>query len=515
MIHIRTLVVSVLFFYSCAHIVPPEGGPKDVTPPVLLKSSPKEGSVNISPSKIVFRFDENIELVNIRENISITPDIHIVPLVRVSGKKMTVTLPSDSLKKNTTYTINFKNSVVDLNEKNVLKNFSYSFCTGPVADTLQLRGMVYDVRERKSISGATILLQNELTRVSYSATSGDSGLWKIKNIASGQYQLLIFADHNLNKQLDYREFYFLKNLILDSQNMVLNTGLIRQNHFDSATIKVNNVKYVDEYRILVMLNHPVEHPEKILYSLPGMNEKKNPSLWPTERKDSLILFHPYTDSDTISLTIATDTIQKFVILQPKSRKAGIQKFRPVRSLYRKGDPLYISSTIPIKNIQSEKIHLNKDFYFNLERQDPYSLKLTGPSSDHYVLIINQGAVQDINLADNLADTLYFSAAEEEQSGNLEFTVYDKNPDDSVHIRVRLFNETSSYNLTGVLNNPFKINGLLSGPYSIEVWEDRNNNAVWDEGNYFTGQYPEKIKLIREAIMIKANWDNLGVDIHMD
>ena len=121
----------------------------------------------------------------------------------------------------------------------------------------------------------------------------------------------------------------------------------------------------------------------------------------------------------------------------------------------------------------------------------------------------------MNGEDNLTDTISIQIAEEEQTGNYEFTVKDTLINYNGNLQIKVSNENNEYILNTKLNELNKLRGLLPGTYTLEVYEDQNSNGVWDEGNYFENLYPEKILVLKDFIIIKPNWDTTGVEIYLD
>ncbi len=209
------LLLAVLIS-SCAHIVPPDGGTKDLIAPKLLKAKPSNNALNTFPSKVILTFNENIDLVNIADNVRLTPDINSLPIIKVQKNKLSIQFPKDSLKPNTTYTLNFGNALVDLNEKNVLSNFTYTFSTGAILDTNYIEGRVINIKDKTPVEKCLITLINTDNKVKYTTTSGETGVWKIYNIAKGNYSLLVLEDKNTNKKPDLNEGYYFKKVSIDS-----------------------------------------------------------------------------------------------------------------------------------------------------------------------------------------------------------------------------------------------------------------------------------------------------------
>lgn len=139
----RWLVAAVAasLLAACASMGRPQGGPRDVDPPVFVNSTPAPGEVNVSRSKISILFDENVQVTDPMSKVVISPAQRTTPLVMAAGRRIDVEL-RDSMKSNTTYTVEFSDAISDLNEGNPIDGFSFAFSTGPHIDTLQISGMV-------------------------------------------------------------------------------------------------------------------------------------------------------------------------------------------------------------------------------------------------------------------------------------------------------------------------------------------------------------------------------------
>jgi hypothetical protein len=139
------IILKILVLISgCANMIPPTGGPIDSLPPLLVKVTPPDSSRNFSNKTITFTFDEFIEDVqqqNPFQNVMISPNPLNPPIFESKLRTLTVKL-KDTLEPNTTYHIDFGDVIKDVNERNVLRNFSYVFTTGDLLDTLQLSGNV-------------------------------------------------------------------------------------------------------------------------------------------------------------------------------------------------------------------------------------------------------------------------------------------------------------------------------------------------------------------------------------
>ena len=146
--------------YACANKAQgPTGGAKDTTPPRVLKSFPENGSLNFSKKQIQVDFDEIISIDKPAENVIISPPQLTPPDVKSYGKKLSVNFNEDLLD-STTYSINFGNAIVDLNEKNALKNYVFAFSTGNEIDTLKIGGTVIDAENLNPLPGIFVGIYN-------------------------------------------------------------------------------------------------------------------------------------------------------------------------------------------------------------------------------------------------------------------------------------------------------------------------------------------------------------------
>src|SRR6188768_1096214 len=135
-------ILKIAVLSGCANMIPPTGGDRDSLPPLLLKASPPDSSKNFNNKTITFTFDEYIDQPQeIFKNLLVSPTYSLVPSIETKLRTLTIRI-KDTLEPNTTYYYNFGDAIKDVNEGNVLHNFSYIFTTGNTFDTLQFSGKV-------------------------------------------------------------------------------------------------------------------------------------------------------------------------------------------------------------------------------------------------------------------------------------------------------------------------------------------------------------------------------------
>jgi uncharacterized protein (DUF2141 family) len=200
-----------LLFVACANRSKgPQGGPKDLTPPHPVKSTPINGAVNFKGKKIDIRFNEYVSLNRTQENVVVSPPQATPATILLSGAKKVSVILEDTMKDNTTYTIDFGNSIVDLNEQNSLPGYSFRFSTGSTLDTLQIAGTVLDASNLNPLSKVIVGIYDHVNDSTFQKTmplciakTDDFGRFCIKNVRAGSYH--IFALNDLNSDYKYND----------------------------------------------------------------------------------------------------------------------------------------------------------------------------------------------------------------------------------------------------------------------------------------------------------------------
>ena len=151
-LHLPFYFFAFLLLFSCARMGSPDGGWFDDDPPKVVSCTPADKSTNVSSKKVTILFDEFIKLEDATNKVIVSPPQLEVPEIKASGKKIIVEL-QDSLKANTTYTIDFSDAISDNNEGNPMGNFTYCFSTGEQIDTFEVAGYVLDASNLEPIKG--------------------------------------------------------------------------------------------------------------------------------------------------------------------------------------------------------------------------------------------------------------------------------------------------------------------------------------------------------------------------
>lgn len=293
------IIIAAAVMYSCANIGNPSGGPIDKTPPIFMRSNPTPNAVNVKDRKIEIFFDEIVTLKDPSTKIIVSPAQTEMPRMSALGRKVTVELV-DSLLPNTTYTIDFSNSIQDNNEGNAIDNFAFAFSTGSVIDSMRVSGYVLDSRTLEPMQSVVVGLQSNLADSAFHkeklqrvALTNDRGQFTIRNVSPGSYH--IFALKDLDRDYKFgnptEDIAFLDSIIVPSIGSR-----------EAADTVYNGLNEIDT---IMRATRPAYFPNDILLSM--FNE---------DRKSQYLANNLRVDSTRISLTFAaaSDTLPSLSIV---------------------------------------------------------------------------------------------------------------------------------------------------------------------------------------------------------
>jgi hypothetical protein len=443
------------FFWapSCANIIPPSGGPRDSIPPVLIRATPADSTLNFRSDRIVFEFDENIDLQDVPNNVLFTPTFERSPELAVKGRTITVRF-RDSLESNTTYTLSFGNAIRDVNESNILRDIDYSFSTGAFLDTLEITGRVVLAQNGSIDTTLTIILHRDLDdsavvnrRPPYVTRLDRNGNFRFGNLPPGSFAVYALGNAGISRRYQNKDqlFAFLDSAVVSGQ--------------DSAVV-------LYAYRETAA-STPAPSGNAPRLNVPGARER--------------LTFN--TNLTSAQQDLLTD--------------------------------LKINFNVPIRNFDSSRIRLTKDSLFNPVAYtidlDTSSTELTirtaWQEGSRYNLVMDQDFAEDTAGKKLLrADTVVFTTRRSSDYGAVSVRVRNI---DTAQNPVLLFlqSERVVYSAS-VRSGNFSSQRFLPGEYELRILYDRNNNGVWDPGEFFNERrQPELIRSIERRITIRPSWDN--------
>lgn len=517
---------------SCAQILAPTGGPKDVQPPLLLSSSPENKALNITNPQFVFTFDEFFTLQNPNDKILISPPLNSNPEFKIKGKSLIINI-SDTLKQNTTYSFVFSDCIKDITENNTLANFTFLFSTGNFLDSNIIQGKVINAETLEAEKNVFVLLyknsNDSLPRTEkpyYITKTNETGYFYFPALSEFDYSIYALNDKNNNLIFDQikEPFAFenqtIKSSLSNSLNEKSNLILRLFTHADSSQKILRTLNLAKGVHAIVFKSQT----EKV--NIQSLTQNISPNRFLTEwnkSKDTLTLFDTQLTSDTISFLITdvnfSDTIH-FITQKEVQRKFGKKNSEDKKYLNAKlvnadelYKPTYFEFDYPLNEIKTNRIQIIKNtkdtIWVNLKSNNDFPrrvyLDFIKEEKTKYSIVIPDSAFIGVNGLEN--DTLKqnFVVKAESDYGNFIVNLKYKN---TTPVIVILTDDKGNIIQETLLSSQqiLEFKHLLPSNYRLFFILDNNKNGKWDTGNFSIKLQPEiKIELSKK-VLVKANWD---------
>ena len=530
MVWFKRLIAFCFFFlvitacFQCARRGTPSGGPKDETPPVLIRAIPDDMTTNFEPQNIRLYFDEFIRLNDVQNQLIVSPPLKNTPIVSPQGgtRKYVEIELKDTLEENTTYTLNFGQSIVDNNENNPNPFLSYVFSTGDYIDSLTLSGSVRDAFNRDADNFISIMLYEVDTSFTDSTiykklpnyitnTLDSATVFELRNLKEGLYSLVAIKDEGKNNLFDQRtdKIAFLAEAIQIPTDSVFELTLFSE----IPEFSVAQPSYAAANRIIfgysgiadsMVIRTLTQLPDTVATKYSKEPEKDTINLW----------FTPF-EADSIVFEISNpvkDYIDTFTV---KTRKLAVDSL--VLSASHRGkinfdDQFYLQSNIPLKEIDTSRIGiLNRD---SMAVDFTTELDL----ENNKILIDFEKEPNESYRVDVLPE--FITDLFEQVNDTMQYRLLTGSPADFGNLRLNLVGEvvypiilqlTTEKGITVreiIADNPmlFEFNNIDPGNYLIRLILDQNGNGIWDTGSYLEKVQPEKVIYYPQSIEVRANWE---------
>jgi hypothetical protein len=442
-----SLCCNSLLWMGCAQIGTPTGGQRDTIAPVLIKAIPEDGQLNFTGNKVVLSFNEYIELEDVSQNVLVSPFQQSNPSVNSNLKTLSFRF-KDSLKPNTTYSIHFGNAIKDVNEGNILKNFTYTFSTGSFIDSLELSGKVILAETGIADSTLFVLLYRNAADTAIQNSKPDYitrldglGNFHFYHLPSGTYKVYALKDGDGSKTYNAATELFAFQ----------DTSIELPGNITQPLLYAYAEKEVEKQS-----SGEKKTPEKKLRYKININSNRQDLLKPLE-----LSFNNPLKKITSDSILLCDT-----------------NFMPLKDA-----KLTVDST-------RQKL----SFAYNWQ-----------PEFFH-VLLLPAGAVQDSLGNGNLkSDTIRFSTRAIEEYGRilLRFT----NLDTGKHPVIQFLQNNELAFSAAINGTTYNNNRFNPGEYELRILYDEDESGKWTPGNYKNRKQPEKVLSLPQKLNIRADWDN--------
>lgn len=545
--HIRLLffVGIIIIIYSCAKQVAVSGGPKDVTPPVMIEATPQNGSVNFDSKIVYIKFDEYIKLNNINQKLIISPPIDEAPVITIKGKGVKISLNPELLDKNTTYSLNFNDAIADNNENNALHSFVYAFSTGPQIDSLSFSGTVIDAFTRKPVDDVWVILHDVFAdsaiktyNPAYLTKVDKDGKFMIPFVRNNNYRIFALRDNNFNFLFDLPDegIAFLDTIYNPGVETISTTDTTGK-----TTYKFNN--YPSDIELIIFTENKQAQfinsfnrykPDYLEFTFNStqytefdvvINDDENAIIYAKENPDTVKIWlqnKEVIDNDSINVLVNyrdpvyPDTIRYDTLIFRKPENTLRDSIIEI-SINKTKEPhkkLNLVLSSPIKEINSkllkleflsDSVYLPTNFTLNVDSIDPLKLIVDAEfleKTDYRIIVDNEFVKNSFGLS-NIKDTLEFSTTSSVEYGNLliNFPNSDKNYIVQLLKSDVVVAEINSTN--GITDFQF----IKPATYRIRAIEDNNGNLRWDTGVFDNHVQPEPVYYYPGEYEIRSNWNH--------
>ena len=508
-----SIILIVIALFGCASPKPLEGGPKDITPPEIIEdqSTPNQ-QTNFTGDEIVLTFNEWVALSDVYSQLVISPLLPKNPEIRQKGKSVIITLP-DSLRDNTTYTINFGNAITDLNEGNVLENYVFVFSTGPVLDSISIAGSVIDAVTLKAADDIWVMLYNVgedsavyKRKPDYIARTNETGKWSISFLPVDSFNVVALKDDNSNFLYDQESEYF---------GWLDQTVFTGNQEGELPPIFI----FPKEHRTIVKeVIHPVPGWMKIVIEAPP--PKPMPTFLPALDStitlwegDTLHIWYNPERNYSGFVTLEGDSTQLRSSSQPSMVRQPIL-IKALSGRIKPGGTAVFSLNVPIVEIDRSKIISQHDSLgvipLVIERDsiDIRKFRVSGPwqGQNRYPVVFLPGAIRDFwgRTNDTIRQSVTVSGPE--QFGDLFITIDSLDKTKQYVILLKEGDKIiDTFVAEGVNHIRIEKRGLSPAKYAIEIVEDINRNKIWDTGSYERRRQPER-KMLFNPEGLRAGWE---------
>lgn len=516
--------VSIVILYGCASVQHPMGGPKDVTPPKVVQIVPKNLSTQFTAKKIVITFDEYFNLKNEFREVTISPEMEKPPILKKIKKNLEVTF-EEPLLPNTTYTLNFGNSIADINESNELKNFTYVFSTGSVLDSLQISGKVTNAFTGKPEQNASVFIIPIKADTAFGrkkpaiyARTDSAGRFVLQNLREDIYNLYALQEKNNDRLYLQGEEYvgFLKTPINLMRNVdTINIAVFKE---PAKDFKVLERKINPDGTILLTFNRSLANPKISVVSPSQLDIGKQMVL--SAGQDSARLWLNDMSFDSLRVAVSeNDSVLQSIKLTRAKKETYIRALVPTDNLDPAGNlypgaPLHLTFQLPITGVDKSKITFLQDsvpqtnFSIRKDSSNILSVLVDYPFQEKkkYEIRFAEGAINSVFDSKNKYFTKRLQLLNSSDFGKLSvaFTLPEK---DKQYI-FELINESNKtiYHKIISRDTAFTLPTVKNGNYRIKIIYDTNKNGTWDTGNLIKKQFPEQIWLDPRTFTIRPNWE---------
>ncbi|QNJ97315.1 Ig-like domain-containing protein [Constantimarinum furrinae] len=518
---IPLLVLLILSMANCAKKGSPSGGLKDSIPPVILRSFPENYTTNFNGNEIRIIFDEYIKLKDLQKNLIISPPLQYDPIITPysTSKQIKITI-LDTLKENTTYSINFGQSIVDNNEENPFEYFKYVFSTGSYIDSLNVMGSATDAQILSSQGRTNVMLYEVddtftdsiiyTQKPTYVTTVRDSAhSFELTNLKAGTY--LMLALNETNSDFIYQP----KNDKIGFVNEFITLPT-------DSTFHIKLFKEIPDYSIArpsqnskneILFGYEGEADSLQIELLSDVPQDYKSVVYKDAIKDTLHYWYtPAFERDSLVFVAKNRIHSDTIIMRIKELYADSLTVRnTAASVVLPRDSIKLQVNTPVTSVASEYVQvMNKDSVlipseFVLDREYNIAAVVFPKTEEQsYAVQLFPNAITDMFGKTNDTISYLVRTKAESDYGTLTLTLNNVR---SYPVIVQLVNEkfeVIAQKVSWQQETAF-FDYISPGMFYIRVIYDENKNGIWDTGSFLNRIQPEKVIYYPSKLEMRVNW----------
>ncbi|WP_181304807.1 Ig-like domain-containing domain [Rufibacter sp. XAAS-G3-1] len=516
---IYALAGIALFLKGCASISSPEGGAKDVTAPKLVMSYPRDGQTNVKPEEISLTFDEAIQTVDLTRQLIIAPITDNTYKSRVKNATVQLTF-TQPWQENTTYSLNFRNSLADITEKNPARDMVITFSTGSFLDSGRVTGSANLVFSNTLPKEINVLLYpvtdtSQVTkgRPLYVTNTDSTGNFTFKNIKEGDYFIYGLAETNNNLRYDNEKEYIAYTtdtikvrpaaegiqLRLHTQDVTRPNVISRRSFLNVFEVEYN--EGIAQANVTAPDNDPnikwlIGNNGKTLRLFPGSPAEKQ---WLVEVQDSASNVRLDTVAVRLSGKAAPRRNNSFAVANGATIKTGEQIRLQFEVPTKIVDPAG-AFTFLLDSTTTVTTKDTADFRFNQETTE-LLLRLPLPAKQEISITMDTTKVVPF-IGDRYANTPQrLQINDKVDVGSLKVMLATAQENFIVQLMSQNTMVREARNQKTILWE-----NLKPGAYQIRILVDANGNGKWDNGLLSERRLPEPVVLPKDIWEIRADWE---------
>ncbi|OKL41253.1 Ig-like domain-containing domain [Pontibacter flavimaris] len=517
---------------ACATQSPPEGGPRDQTPPKLVNSNPKDQQLNVDTRTITLEFDEEVQQNTLTKELLITPNVNNP--YKVIPNRNVLTLEFEKpLEDSTTYTFNFRNGITDITEKNKAQDLRLSFSTGSFIDSSRVSGTVVDLMKQTPEKEALVLLYQAGDTMSvrknrpYYLTAADAqGNFTMENVKEGSYRMYALIDKNSNSYYDSEEeriAYLAKPITITPNTDTVKLQTVRID--TKKPILLSRGRFTDRFvagyneGIQQFTAIPVAGKDTLMSK--RLLDGKTAELFKTANFGGGKVILAAVDS---AGNIGSDTLDIAFEGKPSTRIKGaaIKVMNNGNAGYKVGQEVVVELQTPVRLAGKAPVTLMADSVVVEALQHPEQVSLDKTNTElrfavpsissnirQLTVLLDSTAIQPLEGPALSFAPLQLAIAEGKGStGSLSGNIST----DHTSYTLQLLNSEYKVVEERGVGKTFRFRNIAPGSYYIRVLIDENKNGKWDKADPEFKVQPEPVYMHPATIEVRANWEVEDLDL---